>query len=224
MATYRFRVFFEDDDAIFRDVAVLPAQPIAELCRIVALAFSLPAEGKITLYRSNDVWQKLKSIDLPETPPAAAKADKPAKETKGKTGKAKKPAEAPKAAVASSMLVSYIDDPHQHFYLEYEGKQNLSFLIELVNLGGEEKPGQEYPAVIRSEGPSPVKKEDVYQFMGAKAPKEEEVYAIDAEDDEEELEGMGSEGEEEDKDEEGEEASEEGGEYTDDFGEMDGHI
>lgn len=233
MTAYRFRVYYEDDDTIFREIAILPSHNMNDFAKIIYEAYNLTTDGTSRIYLSNDQWQK---IQLLENEMTTEKKVEVKKET-GKKPASKKSAkkETPKKEVAAKsnlpMLVTFIDDPHQKFYMEYEGKQNLTFLIELTTLGAEEKKDVVFPAIVKSEGPSPMKKVELYKFTGAKV-KIAEEHLVDKEDDEEELGEMGTEGEEEIKDtaddddggDDEEMMDEEESEFKDDFGEMDGHF
>jgi hypothetical protein len=57
-----------------------------------------------------------------------------------------------------------------------------------------EKPGVDYPRVVKSSGPSPVKKEDMYKHIGATTLTASETEGLD-EDDSQLLKGFGLEGE-----------------------------
>src|SRR5205814_1578979 len=50
---------------------------------------------------------------------------------------------------------------HQHFIYEFHGNQDAAFLIELVTIGGTEKDTAMYPAIVKSQGTSPFKKEEL---------------------------------------------------------------
>lgn len=171
MSVYKFRVAYEEDENIFRDIEIQPAQTLYELNDIIKSGFNLPDKSERRLFRSNDNWHKLNELDMS---PKAVK--------KGKN-------------VMMPMLISYIDDPHQRFLYEFEtAKQSFSLLIELLNISSVEKAGESYPKVVKSAGPSPVKKEDLMAHLSRKVEVVDEELGVDAEDDA--LEGMGEEGEE----------------------------
>ncbi|MEI7801251.1 MAG: hypothetical protein WCI97_01260 [Bacteroidota bacterium] len=172
MSVYKFRVAFEEDENIFRDIEIKPSQTMKDLNEIIISSFSLPEKSSKQLFRSNDNWHKQEQMDLN---PKAIK--------KGKN-------------VMMPMLINFIDDPHQRFLYEFEApKQAFSLLIELININTVEKAGEIYPKVSKSAGPSPVRKEDLMAHLSKKVEGEDDVvYGVDAE--EGDIEGMGEEGEE----------------------------
>lgn len=178
---------YEDDDAIFRDVEIKPSQTFGDFEAVIITSYNLPASGTGQFYKSNDSWHRLKP--LPEPKPAVAVVEK---------GKGKKQSKSKNVTHdAVPMLVAFIDDPHQKFIFDYSGKQDFSFLIELLSLTGNEKPSVIYPVCIRTQGPSPFKKEELVAHYTKVADEgDSEDHRID--DLEDNLESMGQEGDAED--------------------------
>ena len=164
MSVLRFRVMFEEDDTIFRDIEIKPSQTLSEFESVINSAYNLPATGTGNFFMSNDNWQKGKQI-----PGKAPTNDKQPK------AKAK--------AITIPALLMFIDDPHQRFVYEYQGSQEFIFLVELMNVGNPEKGTVIYPVCIRSQGPSPFKKDDMSVHYSKRG-----VAAGEDEDDEEEAE------------------------------------
>ncbi|MCY7361535.1 MAG: hypothetical protein LH629_05625 [Ignavibacteria bacterium] len=202
MSIYKLKVMFEDDENINRDIELRPSDSFVAFEEVIIQAWALPKENKGTFTVSNDKWQKLKVI---------------------KHAKMQKTGE----SFIYPMILQYVDDPHQKFIYESTGKQELTFNIELVIIGSE-KPKTEYPRLAKSNGPSPVKKEDVYKHISANAIDEEEVVAIDEEEDRKTIAGFGTEGDDddtadvlkvdgEDEEEKSEDIEEEEAESDDDF-------
>lgn len=163
MSVLKFRVIFEEDDSIHRDVEIKPVQTFENLETVIMLSYNIPAGGGGVFFMSNDSWQKLRQIYPPlQTPP---------KEEKKTRGKAK--------AVKGAPLVTFIDDPHQHFIYEFSGKQDFTFLVQLVSLGGTEKPDVMYPVQVKAQGPSPFKKEEMAVHL---AKNRGEILSIEKED------------------------------------------
>jgi len=131
---------YEEDDTVFRDIDIKPAHTLDDLEAVIHSSYNLPLVGNGSFYMSNDNWQKVRTI-----PAAQVKEEK-----KGKT-----------KMQAIPTIVSFIDDPHQHFIYEYKGTQEFLFLIELMSVGGAEDFKTTYPVCVRSQGPSPFKKEDI---------------------------------------------------------------
>lgn len=178
MTIYKFRVMYEDDDSIFRDVEIKPSQTISDFESVIVSSYNLPANSTGQFYKSNDSWHRVKQLLIAPV----------AEEKKGK-GKAR--------AQTMPILVAFIDDPHQKFIYEYKGSQEFVFLIELMSLTGNEKPTVIYPVCVRQQGPSPFKKEELVAHYSKVADDgDQEEHRVD--DEEDDLDNMGKEGEEED--------------------------
>lgn len=177
MTIYKFRVMYEDDDSIFRDVEIKPSQTFSDLETVIMSSYNLPAGGSGFFYSSNDSWHRLKQL---------AFATVPEKKGKAKANSSVLP-----------MLVALIDDPHQKFIFEYKGNQEFVFLVELMSLTGAEKPTVIYPVCTRQQGPSPFKKEELVAHY-TKVADEGDTEDQRIDDDEVDIENMGEEGAEED--------------------------
>lgn len=134
MAILKFRVYFEEDDSIYRDVAVRHTQHFLQLHQIILKAYEFDSKHQATFYRSNDNWQRGREISLDKYD-KAYKADP--------------------LLMTETMIGSEIFDPNQKFVYVYDFVKNWSFLVELINVSKEESGKLEYPAVIKSEGIPP---------------------------------------------------------------------
>lgn len=134
MAILKFRVYFEEDDTIYRDVAIRHTQTFFELHEAILKAYEFDNKHKATFYRSNDQWKKGKEITLDlyemdyKVPPLMMK---------------------------DTMVGSEIRDPGQKFLYLYDFNKNWSFMLELISVTKEEDPKLVYPATIRAEGIAP---------------------------------------------------------------------
>ena len=168
MSVYKFRVMYEEDENIFRDIELRPNHSFAEFEDLLITAWGLPSDGKGSFFVSNDRMQKVKAFDH------------------------RKPIQKGDSQYMP-MILNHVDNPHQKFLYEYSGRQDLTFYIELVIIGYE-KPGADYPRVVKSSGPSPVKKEDMYKHIGATSLSAGATEGLD-EDDSQLLKEFGTEGE-----------------------------
>ena len=134
MAILKFRIYFEDDDSIYRDVAVRHTQSFFELHEAILKAYEFDNKHKATFYRSNDHWQKGREISL---------------EAYDKTY------QAPPLIMKDTTVGSEIRVPGQKFVYNYDFNKNWSFLVDLINISKEENPKLSYPAIIRTEGIAP---------------------------------------------------------------------
>jgi hypothetical protein len=142
MPLLKFRVIYEDDDSVHRDIEIKPIQSFADLEAAIMSSYNMPPNTSGSFFTSNDNWQKGKQLH------PAVRVEEKKKQTKAK-------------AMSLPSLVAYIDDPHQHFLYQFHGTQEYSFLIELVSIGGVEKDSTMYPVMVKAQGASPFKKEEI---------------------------------------------------------------
>ena len=64
MPILKFRVFFEEDDTIYRDIAIYPTDTFQQLHLTILKAFEFDNKHAATFYRSNDNWQRGREISL----------------------------------------------------------------------------------------------------------------------------------------------------------------
>jgi hypothetical protein len=134
MAILKFRAYFEEDDSIYRDVAIRHTQTFYDLHQAILKAFEFDSKHSATFYRSNDNWQRGREISL-------EKYDKQYK--------------ADPLMMKDTSIGSEIRDPNQKFIYVYDFGKNWTFLVELINVSKEENPKLSYPATVRTEGIAP---------------------------------------------------------------------
>ena len=134
MAILRFRVYFEEDESVYRDIVIRHSQTFLSFHEVILRAYEFDNKHKATFFRSNDHWQRGREITL---------------ETYEKEYKA------PPLMMSETTVGSEIRDPNQRFIYLYDFNKNWSFLLELINVSKEENPKLTYPAVIRNEGIAP---------------------------------------------------------------------
>lgn len=168
MAVLKFRIYLEEDDSVYRDVAVRHTQSFLQLHQVILKAYEFDNKHQATFYRSNDNWQRGREISL-------EKYDKPYK--------------AEPLLMAVTTVGSEIRDPNQKFIYVYDFVKNWSFLVELINVSREENPKLDYPALIKSEGIGP-SQYGTRGLVGDKLAEIEEKYDLNNN-----AEGFGLEGE-----------------------------
>lgn len=134
MAILKFRVYFEEDDSVYRDIAIRHKQSFFELHEAILKAYEFDSKHAATFYRSNDNWQRGREISLEQY-------DKPYK--------------APPLMMKETTIGSEIRDTNQRFIYTYDFVKGWTFLIELINVSKEENPKLTYPAMVRKEGIAP---------------------------------------------------------------------
>jgi Plasmid pRiA4b ORF-3-like protein len=134
MAVLRMRIYWEDDDSIYRDIAVKHTQSFFDLHTAILSAYEFDNKHKATFYRSNDNWQRGREISL-------EKYDKVYK--------------AEPLLMDATLMSAEIKDPNQKFVYVYDFNKNWTFLVELINVDKEENKKLNYPCCIRTEGIAP---------------------------------------------------------------------
>jgi hypothetical protein len=167
MAVLRFRIYYEEDESVYRDIVIKHKQTFADLHNAILKAYEFDNKHQATFYRSNDNWQRGREISL-------AKYEKPYK--------------AEPMIMAETNIGSEIKDPNQKFVYTYDFNKGWAFLMELINVSKEENPKLTYPATVRIEGIAPPQY-GTKSLLGDKFVEIEEKYDLSAG-----AEGFGTEG------------------------------
>ena len=134
MAILKFRVYFEEDESVYRDVVIRHSQTFKELHEAILKSYEFDSKHQATFFRSNDHWLRGREISL-------EKYDKEYK--------------APPLIMGETTIGSEIKDPNQRFTYLYDFNRNWNFLVELISVSKEENPKISYPAVVRTESIAP---------------------------------------------------------------------
>jgi len=134
MAILRFRTYWEEDESIYRDVAIRHTQTFFDLHNAILKSYEFDNKHKATFYRSNDSWQRGREISL-------EKYDKDYM--------------ASPLIMNEAVISSEIKGPNQKFIYEYDFNKNWHFMVELINVDKEENKKLTYPCCIRTEGIAP---------------------------------------------------------------------
>jgi hypothetical protein len=197
MAFLKFRIYWEEDDAIYRDVVVKHTQNFTELNDIILKAFEFDQKHDATFFRSNDIWKRGREISKAVY---------------------EKEYIAPPLLMEETTIGSEIIDTNQHFIFLYDFVKSWTFLIELIQVikNADADMSLEYPIISRIEGVGPMQY-GTKGLLGKTFADIEEKYDLS-----EAKEGFGEEGEDAedgDKDEEDDDSAEdsdtntEGGEF-----------
>ena len=176
MAILKFRVYWEEEDAIYRDVLVKHTQLFSDFHQIILKAFEFDQKHEATFFRSNDKWQRGREIS---------------KEVYQK--------EYPVAPLLmeETTIASEIMDTNQHFIYLYDFNKSWTFLVELIQVikNADADMTIEYPSIARVEGVGPMQY-GTKGLLGEKFADIEEKYDLSEAD-----EGFGEEGEDSDSNE-----------------------
>jgi Fe-S-cluster formation regulator IscX/YfhJ len=167
MAILKFRIYFEEDDSVYRDIAIRHTQHFTELHNTILKSFEFDSKHQATFFRSNDNWQRGREISL-------EKYDKSYK--------------VDPLLMADTTIGSEIREPNQKFIYVYDFIRNWTFLVELISVSKEENAKLTYPVVVRTEGIAP-SQYGTKSILGDKFVDVEEKYDLSAGE-----EGFGEEG------------------------------
>ena len=134
MAILRFRVYWEDDDSVYRDIAIRHSQHFFDLHTAILKSYEFDSQHKATFFRSNDYWLRGREISL-EKYEKIYKADP--------------------LLMKDTTIGSEINNPNQKFIYEYDFNKNWHFMVELIHVDKEENKKLSYPTCIRQEGIAP---------------------------------------------------------------------
>lgn len=171
MAILKFRVYWEEEDAIYRDVLVKHTQHFSDFHQIILKAFEFDQKHDATFFRSNEKWQRgreiSKEVYQKEYPVAPLLMDE-------------------------TTIGSEIMDTNQHFIYLYDFNKAWTFLVELIQVikNADADMNLEYPLISRVEGVGPMQY-GTKGLLGEKFADIEEKYDLSEAD-----EGFGEEGEE----------------------------
>lgn len=135
MAILKFRIYWEEDESIYRDVVIRHTQNFEELHLSILKSYEFDSKHKATFYRSNDNWVRGREISLEKYADKTYKVDP--------------------LLMAETNLGTEIKDPNQKFIYVYDFNKFWTFKVELINVDKEENKKLTYPACVRVEGIAP---------------------------------------------------------------------
>ncbi len=159
MAILKFRVYLEEDDTVYRDIALKHTQTFYELHQSILKAYEFDSIHEAIFFRSNDLWQRGRAISLEKYESVEYKVDP--------------------LDMIETIIGSEIKDTEQKFIYVYDLKKNWTFHIQLINISKEENPKLTYPAITRKEGIGP-SQYGIKSILGDKFADIEEKYDLSA--------------------------------------------
>jgi hypothetical protein len=168
MAILKFRAYLEEDESIYRDIAIMHTQSFLDLHYAILKSYDFDNKHEATFYRSNDNWQRGREISFSEYEKEYLATPLLMKDTK---------------------IGTEIKDTNQRFIYEYDFVKKWTFLVELFNISKEVDILLDYPAMTRKEGIGP-QQYGTKSFLGDRFADVEEKYDL-----KETLDGFGEEGE-----------------------------
>ncbi|MDZ4668912.1 MAG: hypothetical protein SGJ00_13680 [bacterium] len=143
MAVYKFKVYFEDYEDIYRVVEVKSNQTFLDLHKGILASINFDGKQMASFYMSNDSWKKGQEITLEDV---SEKEDKPV------------------PTMEKSKLSQYIIDPHQKILYVYDFIECWSMQIELTGIIKDENPKAKYPQCVKSVGLAPKQYDKIQKF------------------------------------------------------------
>lgn len=193
MAVYRFKVFIEDNEDVYRDIDIKSSQTFEDFHQIIQEAFKFDNKHAASFFTSDDYWRKDLEITL-------------RKEDLELTAEEIRLKVAPKKLMADTKIAKYIETPHQRFVYVFDEKVQWTFLIEMMKIANDD-PKAKYPLISKSVGNPPkqykqlniIKDEDpadalLAAIMGNKTKKAEKKDDEDHEDENEIYKSLKNEG------------------------------
>jgi len=168
MPLLRFRVYWEDDDQIYRDIEIRSNQTFLDFHKAIIQAYEFDGKHSASFFESNDRWQRGRELD---SEVLVNKKDAPA------------------LSMVRTPVSALVAKPDQKFIYVYDPVKHWTFLVELIGVTKEEDIKKTYPYVVRKEGIGPAQ----YGVKGVSPDKlmeVEEKYDLGAD---EMAEGFGSE-------------------------------
>ncbi len=160
MSVYRFKVYFEDDESVYREIEIQANQTFEDLHHAIQKAIEFDDKHPASFFISNDTWRKGIEIKLLRDKKNAPKGD---------------------LWMHVAKIAPYVEDPHQKIIYEYDPLNTCwTLYVELLKILPDSPIS--YPRVSKSKGRAPVQYKVVAPVTAAKEEDEEEQTAVEEED------------------------------------------
>ncbi len=141
MAVYKFKLFIEDNEDIYREIEILSGQTFEDFHNAIQEAYKFDKKHAAAFFVSDDYWRKDQEITLREE-------DLPLEEEEIRKGVS------PKKLMSKTKIAKYIDSPRQRFMYVFDPAVKWAFCIELMKILPDNPKGN-YPACVKSIGNPP---------------------------------------------------------------------
>ena len=142
MPLYKFRVLFESNDDVFRDIAIKSTQNFHDFHEIIVAAFGFDNSQMASFYASNEDWEKGEEITLFDMQINDKSEEKP-------------------LVMSDTIIDTQANTLHDHLLYVYDFFNMQNFFIELIEITDKEDSKSFYPKVVYSQGEVPQQKEDL---------------------------------------------------------------
>lgn len=171
MPLFKFRVYWEDDDNIYRDIVLKTGQTFLAFHESILTAFEFDKKHKASFFQSNDNWNRGREI---ASDVLVNKKDAPA------------------LAMIKTPVSALVEKPDEKFVYTYDPAKKWTFLVELIGIDKDDDGKKEYPLCVKKEGVAPAQT-GIKGLANERLMEIEEKYDLNSE---QMSEGYGNEGEE----------------------------
>jgi len=136
MPLFRFRISWEEDDNIYRDIILTSGQSFATFQEAILKAFEFTKPAPASFFESNERWvagREISSEVLSNKKGASALSS------------------------AKTPVSALVNQPEKRFIFRYFSDKEWHFCITLIALSNDEDSNKTYPLLSKSEGLAPHK-------------------------------------------------------------------
>jgi len=141
MAVYKFKLFIEDNEDIYREIEILSGQTFEDFHIAIQDAYKFDKKHAASFFVSDDYWRKDQEITLREE-------DLPLDDEEIRKNVS------PKKLMSKTKIAKYIDSPRQRFMYVFDPAVKWAFCIELMKILPD-NPKVDYPVCVKSIGNPP---------------------------------------------------------------------
>ena len=141
MAVYKFKIFIEDNEDIYREIEILSGQTFEDFHNCIQDSFKFDKKHAASFFVSDDYWRKDQEVTLRKED-----IELDAEEIKKNVS--------PKRLMSTTKIAKYIDNPRQRFMYVFDPNVKWTFCIELMKIL-EENSKVTYPICVKTLGTAP---------------------------------------------------------------------
>lgn len=156
MAVYKFKIFIEDNEDIYREIEILSSQTFEDFHSVIQDAFKFDRKHSASFFVSDDYWRKDQEITL-------RKEDLELDEDEIKQQVS------PKKLMSATKIAKFIESPRQRFVYVFDPAVKWTFCIELMKILPDNPKGS-FPAIVRSIGNPPKQYKQTQMAKGELSP------------------------------------------------------
>jgi len=136
MPLFRFRISWEEDDNIYRDIILSSGQTFAVFQEAILKGFEFTKPAPASFFETNERWITGREIS--------------SEVLSNKKG-------APALSSAKTPVSALVNQPEKRFVFRYYPDKEWHFHITLIALSNDENEEKSYPLLVKSEGLAPHK-------------------------------------------------------------------